>query len=99
MAAHKTTDSAEERPNVVLITCHDLGQHLGCYCVETVDTPNIGALADRGIQFENAYATSPLCSPARGSLLTGHYPQSNAIMGNVHSPWWWELEDGEVAQP
>jgi len=88
-----------ERPNVVLITTHDLGQHVGCYGVETVHTPNIDRLADEGVQFENACATTPVCSPARGSLLTGRYPQSTGLMGLTHGPWWWEIDDGETLLP
>lgn len=87
------------RPNVVLITTHDLGQHLGCYGIDTVDTTNIDALAADGVQFENAYATTPVCSPARGSLLTGRYPQSTGLMGLTHAPWWWEINDSEVLLP
>lgn len=87
------------RPNVVLVTTHDLGRHLGCYGIETVDTPNVDEFAAEGVQFENAYTSSAICSPSRGSLLTGRYPQSNGLMGNSHQPWWWELNDGEVALP
>jgi len=89
----------QERPNVVLLTSHDLGQHVGCYGVETVETPNIDELAEEGVQFDNAYATAPVCSPARGSLLTGRYPQSTGLMGLTHAPWWWEIDDAEVLLP
>jgi len=89
----------DDRPNVVLITSHDLGQHLGCYGVETVETPNLDSLAVRGVQFANAVSTSPVCSPARGSLLTGRYPQSNGLLGLTHAPWWWELDGGERLLP
>lgn len=90
---------SQRQPNVVLITSHDLGQHLGRYGVETVDTPNLDGLASSGRQFENAVTTSPVCSPARGSLLTGRYPQSNGLLGLTHDPWWWRLGDGEVTLP
>ena len=83
------------RPNVLMITCHDIGQHLGCYGVETVHTPNIDALAERGIRFQNFYSTSAVCSPGRGSLHTGRYPQSNGLMGLTHAPWWWTLNESE----
>lgn len=83
------------RPNILMITCHDLGQHLGCYGVDSVQTPNIDRLASRGVRFENVYSTSGVCSPARGSLHTGRYPQSNGLMGLTHAPWWWELKDTE----
>lgn len=88
-----------QRPNVVLVTSHDLGQHLGCYGVETVETPNLDGLAADGVRFANATTSTPVCSPARGSLLTGRYPQSNGLMGLTHSPWWWRLDDGEETLP
>jgi arylsulfatase A-like enzyme len=87
------------QPNVVLITAHDLGRHLGCYGVDTVETPRIDALADRGVRFEDAYSTAAVCSPGRGSLLTGRYPQSNGLLGLTHDPWGWSLDAGEVAFP
>ena len=83
------------RPNILLITCHDLGQHLGCYGVETVESKSIDALAAAGIRFENYRSTSPTCSPGRASTLTGRYPQSNGVLGLIHAPWWWELNEGE----
>ena len=86
-------------PHVVLITAHDLGRHLGCYGIDEVESPNLDELADAGVQFQNAVATTPVCSPARGSLLTGRYPQSNGLLGLTHSPWWWRLDDGERTLP
>lgn len=85
--------------NVVLITAHDLGQYLGCYGIETVNTPHLDQLAADGVQFANARGTTPVCSPSRGSLLTGRYPQSNGLMGLTHSPWWWRLDDREQTLP
>lgn len=99
MSVNSQDTRRENRPNVVLLTAHDLGQHLGCYGIETVKTPNIDALAAEGLRFENAYSTSPVCSPARGSLLTGRYPQSNGLMGLTHAPWWWEIDDSEAMLP
>lgn len=86
---------AQRRPNVLMITCHDLGQHLGCYGVKTVQTPNLDGLAARGLRFANFYSTSAVCSPGRASLHTGRYPQSNGLMGLTHAPWWWKLGDEE----
>lgn len=89
------TNAAKDTPNVIMITCHDIGQHIGCYGVRTVQTPNIDKLAEKGIVFRNAYSTSAVCSPGRGSLHTGRYPQSNGLMGLTHAPWWWRLHADE----
>jgi arylsulfatase len=57
-------------PNVVVILVDDLGfADLGCYGSE-IDTPNVDALAARGIRFTNFHST-PMCSPTRSALLTG----------------------------
>lgn len=87
--------SRDVKPNIIMITCHDIGQHLGCYGINEVRTPNIDKLAERGIVFRNAFSTSGVCSPGRGSLHTGRYPQSNGLMGLTHAPWWWRLNDNE----
>jgi len=61
-------------PNIVLINCDDLGQgDPGCYGNPTLRTPNIDRLADQGARFTDFYASSPLCTPSRASLLTGRY--------------------------
>ena len=49
---------------------------------ELVKTPNLDKLADGGVHFENAYCASPVCSPARASWLTGHYPHSHMQLVN-----------------
>ncbi len=82
-------------PNLLLITTHDTGRHLGCYGVETVRTPNLDALAEGGCRFTNYFATSALCSPSRGAMMTGRYPQTNGMMGLCHGPWAWSLNPGE----
>ena len=93
-AAGKESPMAK-RPNILMITVHDLGQHLGCYGVESVNSPNLDRLAARGIRFENYFAAAAVCSPSRGCMMTGRYPQSNGLMGLTHAPWWWQYNDGE----
>ena len=58
------------KPNVMMITCHDLGQHLGCYGVETVRTPNLDGLAARGVRFSRCTSTSARRRRTRRSLPT-----------------------------
>jgi len=64
-------------PNIILILVDDMGvADLGCYGNDFHETPNIDQLAASGVQFINAYASSPVCSPTRASILTGKYPAS-----------------------
>jgi arylsulfatase A-like enzyme len=86
---------ARERPNIIMATCHNIGHHLGCYGIKEVSTPNIDKLAEKGLMFRNSYSTSAVCSPGRASLLTRRYPQSNGVMGLIHEPWSWSLNDDE----
>ena len=82
-------------PNIIIITTHDTGRHFGCYGVETVHTPAIDAIAEDGFKFTRYFTTSPVCSPSRGAMLTGRYPQSNGLIGLTHSPWNWRFNEGE----
>jgi arylsulfatase len=57
-------------PNIVIVYMDDMGYaDVGCFGSE-IETPNIDALAARGLRF-NHYTTHPICSPARAALLTG----------------------------
>jgi arylsulfatase A-like enzyme len=71
-----------KKPNVVLISADDLGYgDLGCYGSDDIVSPNIDRIASDGILFENFYSSSPVCTPARGCLLTGLYPQKLGLAG------------------
>jgi arylsulfatase A-like enzyme len=68
----------KRRTNIVLIVSDDQGYHdLGCYGSEEVKTPNLDRLASEGVRLADFYVTWPACTPSRGSLLTGRYPQRN----------------------
>lgn len=75
--------SAAEKPNVLFLISDDLNNYLGCYGDPRAKTPNIDALAARGVKFERAYCTFPLCGPSRNSMLTGLYPNSTGILTNA----------------
>lgn len=61
--------------NFVFFLIDDLGwTDLGCYGSSFYETPNIDKLAREGMRFTNAYAACPVCSPTRGSIMTGKYP-------------------------
>ena len=65
-------------PNIVLIVSDDQGYaDLGCYGGKAILTPHLDRLASEGIRLTQFYVTWPTCTPSRGSLLTGRYPQRN----------------------
>ena len=73
----------DSRPNILLIIT---GQHrydtLGCYGAEICRTPNLDALAARGVRFDRAYTSTVPCSPSRAALFTGVYPHKNDVRVN-----------------
>lgn len=69
------TDLSAPRPNIVFVLADDMGYgDISCYGATAIHTPNIDAIAQQGLRFTNAYASSPVCSPSRYSILTGRYP-------------------------
>ena len=60
---------AEDRPNILWITSEDNGPHMGCYGDEYAITPNLDALAVKGLIYQNAWSTAPVCAPARTTLI------------------------------
>jgi len=70
------TRSPLDHPNIILINCDDLGYgDLGCYGSKWNRTPFLDRIAGEGIRFTDFYMASPVCSPSRGSMLTGCYPR------------------------
>lgn len=75
---------AARRPNVIIIYTDDQGAiDAGCYGAKDIPTPNIDALAGRGVRFTQFYAPSAICSPSRAGLMTGRYPVRVGVPGNV----------------
>lgn len=71
---------AQERPNIVVILCDDLGYgDLECYGHPHIKTPNLNALAEAGIRFTDFYSSAPVCSPSRVGLLTGRSPNRAGV--------------------
>ncbi len=83
------------QPNILFITSHDTGDWLRCYGHRTVHTPHLDALAADGCLFSNAFCTSPVCTPSRGAMMTGRYPQSNGLMSLIQTPYRWRYGEGE----
>ena len=73
----------DERPNVIFILADDLGYgDVGAYGQKLIQTPNIDQMAKEGVRFTDFYAGAPVCSPSRGSLLTGLNTGHATIRGN-----------------
>jgi|SRR5215472_5708381 len=72
------------RPNFVFILVDDLRYNaLGYAGHPFVKTPNIDRIAREGVVFENAFVTTPLCSPSRASFLTGRWVRSHGVLDNT----------------
>ena len=72
-----SVNSAETaKPNIIFILADDLGcMDIGAFNPKTFyETPHINSLANRGMKFNQAYAACCVCSPTRGSIMTGRYP-------------------------
>ncbi len=76
------TPATSPRTNVLFIVSDDLNNALGCYGDSQIKTPNIDKLAARGVRFDRAYCSFPLCGPSRNAMLTGLYPNSTGIQSN-----------------
>ncbi len=64
-----------KKPNIILINCDDMGYgDLGCYGSQVNRTPALDAMAAKGVRFTDFYMAAPVCSPSRGAMLTGCYP-------------------------
>ena len=70
-------------PNFLfIITDQQRADWLGCYGHPVLKTPNIDAIAARGVRFENFHVATPVCMPNRASLLTGRYPSRHGLRHN-----------------
>lgn len=67
---------------VLLMTDTTRKDMVGCYGNRKMSTPNLDALANEGIRYENAYTCQPVCGPARSAIFTGTFPHSNGMVTN-----------------
>jgi len=73
-------------PNILLIVSDDQGyRDLGCFGSTEVKTPHLDRLAKGGVKLTSFYVAWPACTPSRGALLTGRYPQRNGIYDMIRN--------------
>ncbi len=78
-------------PNILWLVSEDNGPHLGAYGDDFADTPNLDALASRGMIYTVAWSNAPVCGAARSTIITGMYPPS---LGSHHMRSRVPLPDG-----
>jgi uncharacterized sulfatase len=66
----------DARPNILWLTAEDMSPQLGCYGDAEARTPRLDAFARESVRYTRAFATAPVCSPARSCLITGMYATS-----------------------
>jgi choline-sulfatase len=75
---------AQSKPNILFIMADQLAaQFLPTHGHRLVRTPNLDRLAREGVVFENAYSTSPLCAPARATVMNGLLPSRTGVYDNA----------------
>jgi arylsulfatase A-like enzyme len=80
----QATEPSALKPNVIFIMADDEGTvDLGCYGSKDLHTPNLDALAARGVRFTQFYSGAPICSPSRACFLTGRYPVHAGLTTNA----------------
>ena len=73
-ALGRSTEAA--RPNILWITCEDIGPQIGAYGDKYATTPNLDQFAKKATIYLNAWSNAPVCAPARTTIISGLYPPS-----------------------
>lgn len=95
----KKTKSRQAK-NILFVMCDQLRfDYLSCYGHPKLHTPNIDALAARGVTFDKAYVQSPVCGSSRMSYYTGRYMQSHGVSWNFVPLKAGELTIGDHLRP
>ena len=75
-----TVNRAKKQPNVLFVLVDDLGYWgIGSAGNSEIRTPALDRIAQQGIRFDHFFCTSPVCSPARASILTGRIPSQHGV--------------------
>jgi uncharacterized sulfatase len=86
--SQKEDNRANVPPNIIFILADDLGwADLPTYGNTFNEAPNISRLSKQGMQYMNAYAAAPVCSPTRASIQSGQYPARVGIIDFIPGHW------------
>jgi len=101
LASAAAAAKPERRPNLVFLMADDQGWgDVGYRGHQVLQTPHLDRLATQGVRFDRFYAASPVCSPTRGSCLTGRHPFRYGIYfanaGGPRDPSEYTLPDAEI---
>ncbi len=77
-------EAPKKRPNILCLVSEDNGPFLGCYGDALARTPNLDALAKKGVVFESCYSM-PVCAPSRFTIISGLYPTSCGPAHNMRA--------------
>ena len=87
-------ESMRKSPNILFILIDDLGwRDLSCFGSSFYETPNIDRLGRQGVRFTSAYASCPVCSPTRASILSGKYPARVGVTQFIGGSAYGKLKD------
>jgi len=78
--SEKVVEQGTQKPNVLLLYMDDLRPELASFGASQIQSPNIDALAAKGVRFTNAYCNVPVCGASRASMLTGMLPTKNRFL-------------------
>ncbi len=74
------------KPNVVFVLVDDMGYgDMGVFNGGITSTRHVDSLVEDGVLFTDCYSSSPVCAPARASILTGKYPQRTGVIDTLES--------------
>src|ERR1035441_997740 len=74
------------QPNIVLILADDMGYgDFGCFNYGASRTPALDHLVSEGVSLTQHYSASPVCAPARASLMTGRYPHRTGVIDTLET--------------
>lgn len=83
--AGRAVGQAKELPNILWLVSEDNNPYIGAYGDRLAQTPNIDALAAKGVLYRNAYSTAPTCAPSRFAILTGIQAEANAPANHMRA--------------